>query len=703
MMAWLQSRRLRYLAGVTLIWLLLFVLLRAVFLLFFTEPAARAAVPAEVVRETFWIGIKFDLRIAILLTLPLLLVLTRFFHIDRHTWAKRIAEAYLLLAVLVVLLIYFIDFGYYNYLGVRINSTVYRYFKDAAISAEMLWQSYPVITITLGWLAVAALIWLAFRWWARRSLQREPAPMGKLARRVGMVVAGVLFGFGIFGRFSHINIENPVPLRWNEAFFSGNPAVAALGLNPVQFLYDTSLTPQEDYNVGLVRDYYAPVAKQMGLPEQPSEPITFAREVPVAPHKLSFERTPNVVFIMLESLGASRVSGYGLPYPSTPNLDALMQHGWKFEHFYIPVVGTAKTVWASITGIPDVAKVESATRNPLISRQQLVLNAFTEHEKYYFIGGSADWANMSALIKQSIPGIKMYEEGDWKAPNVDVWGISDLDLFKETDAILRTLPKDKPFFAYIQTAGNHRPYTIPKNSDDFVIANDDEAELAKWGFQNRAQYNAVRLLDYSIGRFFEMAKQSGYHDDTIFVLFGDHNSRITTIPHMAKFQEALLLESHHVPGIIYAPKYLSPRVIREAVSLTDMVPTVAGMLGIPYRNTTLGRDIQSLTPEQEGAWVMPVEGAYPQIGFVTQDYMARMNHDGSQASLHQLYSDDPLKDLSQAEPERFADLAGKARGYYEASRYLFYQNVVPADGKPGQLATAKPNDAGVAPPAASAP
>ena len=681
MMAWLQSRRLRFLAGVTLIWLTLFVLLRVVFLLFFTEPTARASVPSVVVWETFWIGIKFDLRIALLLTLPLLLLLTRFFHIGQHPWARRLASAYLLAALSLVLLIHFIDFGYYNYLGVRINSTVYRYVKDAAISAEMLWQSYPIIWIVLGWAVAVMLTWFGFRAWGQRSLQRPAAVIGAWPRRLGIVVAALLIVVGIFGRFTHINLKNPVPLRWNEAFFSGNPAVAALGLNPVQFLYDTSLTPQEDYSVALVREYYPPVAKQLGLPEQPSEPISFTREVPVAPHKLTFERAPNVVFIMLESLGASRVSGYGLPYPSTPNLDSLMQQGWKFEHFYVPVVGTAKTVWASITGIPDVSKTESATRNPLISRQQLVLNAFTDHDKYYFIGGSADWANMSALIKQSIHGITMYEEGDWKAPNVDVWGISDLDLFKETDAILRTLPKDKPFFAYVQTAGNHRPFTIPKNTDDFVKATDDEAELAKWGFQSQAQYNAVRLLDYSVGRFIEMAKQSGYHDNTIFVLFGDHNNRITTIPHMAKFQEALLLESHHVPGIIYAPKYLQPRVIKEAVSLVDMVPTVAGMLGISYRNTTLGRDIQSLTPEQEGAWVMPVEGAYPQIGFVTKDYMARMNHDGSQATLHQLYTDDPLRDLSKEAPELFNDLAGKARGYYESSRYLFFQNVVDGDGK----------------------
>ncbi|MEX5669481.1 sulfatase-like hydrolase/transferase, partial [Pseudomonas neuropathica] len=85
------------------------------------------------------------------------------------------------------------------------------------------------------------------------------------------------------------------------------------------------------------------------------------------------------------------------------------------------------------------------------------------------IGGNSGWANMNALIRQSIDGVRLFEERDWKSPVVDVWGISDLDLFKETDQILQALPKDKPFFAYVQTAGNHRPFTIPKTNDGFEV------------------------------------------------------------------------------------------------------------------------------------------------------------------------------------------------------------------------------------------
>ncbi len=55
----------------------------------------------------------------------------------------------------------------------------------------------------------------------------------------GAAVVAVLV-LGLLGRVANaLNLENPVPLRWSDAFFSGNSQVAAVGLNPVLFLYDT--------------------------------------------------------------------------------------------------------------------------------------------------------------------------------------------------------------------------------------------------------------------------------------------------------------------------------------------------------------------------------------------------------------------------------------------------------------------------------
>src|SRR5690606_40717816 len=144
--------------------------------------------------------------------------------------------------------------------------------------------------------------------------------------------------------------------------------------------------------------------------------------------------------------------------------------------------------------------------------------------------------------------------------------------------MLRQQPQDKPFFAYIQTAGNHRPFTIPKHNDDFQTIELPEEEVKAAGFRSLAQLNAVRLLDYNIGRFMEMAKEGGYLDNTIFVLFGDHNNRIPSLPHMHG-HDRLKLESNHVPGTIYAPGQREPRLYDAADSRGDLVPAVAGTGG----------------------------------------------------------------------------------------------------------------------------
>ena len=171
------------------------------------------------------------------------------------------------------------------------------------------------------------------------------------------------------------------------------------------------------------------------------------------------------------------------------------------------------------------------------------------------------------------------------------------------------------------------------------------------------------------------ARESDYFDNTIFVFFGDHSNRITTLPHMPAMDQ-LELESNHVPHILYAPKYLKPRVIKESVGLVDVLPTIAGMLGLQYPNTTLGRDFQIPAPEGDRAnFVVLREGPSPIYGMVTKDFLVRINADGSNATLHDLHSDTPSHDEAAQHPEAFKQLFDLARGQYETARYMFYDNV----------------------------
>jgi hypothetical protein len=676
-MGWLQSRRLRYGVGATGLAFLLFALLRLVFLIGFSGVDAAQFFADPQWLQTLGIGFRFDLRLALLLVLPLAVLawLPRW-NLTTVPLLRGVARVYLLLALGLIGLVYIIDFGHYAYLGVRINATVLRYLDDAQISQQMVWETYPVLWIALGWLAVLTLWFYGFVRLERLTLAREPRVIRRRSVAIGAGVGVVAVLLALLGRVDKLNLENPVPLRWSDAFFSGNGQIAVVGLNPVLFLYDTLKAGQAQFDEAQVRAHYPVISRYLGVDRPDAQSLTFERRQSVQPYNVAAERAPNVMFVMLESLGTSAVGAYGNPLNPTPNLDRLANESWFFKHFYVPVTGTAKTVWASITGVPDVTRQETATRHPLITNQRTLINAFTDYQKLYMIGGNAGWANINALIQQSIDGVRLYEERDWRSPRVDVWGISDLDLFKEGDEILRALPRDKPFFAYVQTSGNHRPFTIPKDNDGFEISNLSLEQVQNAGSRSVEQYNAVRLLDFNIGRLMELAKAGGYYDNTIFVFFGDHNTRISRIPHMPPAFEQLGLESNNVPMLIHAPGLLKPKVIEEAVGLADLLPTVAGMAGVAFDNRALGRDLQQ--PAPEGERVVPLvlrEGTFPLIGGVTKDHLLQMQHDGSAPTLHDLKSATPLENVADAHPEEFQRLVELTRGLHESARLMLYRNV----------------------------
>ncbi|MBB4866311.1 hypothetical protein HNP46_005216 [Pseudomonas nitritireducens] len=676
-MSWIRSRRLHYLAGTVVVLFTLFALLRGVFLLGFSGlPWQTLGENGDALR-TLGIGLRFDLRLALLLVLPLMLLAwLPGFNLLRSRAVRYLARAYLALAVGLVLLVYIIDFGHYAYLGVRINATVLRFIEDAQISTGMVWQTYPVGWISLGWLVCLALTLALLRQLERRTLERPATTISRWSVTSGAVSVSVLVLLGLLGRVDNLNLQNPVPLRWSDAFYSGDAQIAALGLNPVVFLYDTLRVDPIAYDEAEARRHYPLMVKYLGIESPDAQALDYRRRQPAQSAAPAAGRQPNVVFVMLESLGTSAVGAYGNPLNPTPNLDRIAREGWFFRHFYVPVTGTAKTVWASITGVPDVTREQTATRNPLISRQHSLINALDGYEKFYMIGGNAGWANINALIQRSIDDVRLYEERHWQAPLVDVWGISDLDFFKEGTAVLRQLPKDQPFFAYLQTSGNHRPFTIPRDNDGFQALDLPLEKVQAAGSRSLEQFNAVRLLDFNIGKLLEMAERDGYLGNTIFVFFGDHNTRISQIPHMAPGFDQLGLESNNVPLMIYAPGLLEPRTFDEAVGLADLLPTVLGLLGKPHTNGGMGRDLQQAPAE--GERVVPLvlrEGTFPVIGGVTRRFLLQMQHDGSSPTLHDIYSPTPLEDVAARHPEEFQRLAALTRAMHETSRAMLYRNV----------------------------
>jgi phosphoglycerol transferase MdoB-like AlkP superfamily enzyme len=535
---------------------------------------------------------------------------------------------------------------------VRLNASLVDHLTPVAVAARVAWETYPILPCVLGLaLLTGAYAWVASRA-ARLTLAPAANPMGAWARRATVAAFAALYVLAIWGKWSWY------PLRWSEAYFSASEAVAALALNPVLFLSDTAENRTAPYDEGKVREHYAYTASLLGIKAPDPGKLAFARYV-TPPRKPAVKY--NLVVIHLESFAAFKSGTFGNRLNATPHFDAIAKDGLLFTNFFVPEVPTARSVFEMLTGVPDVNPTTTASRNPLIVNQHTLVNALEGYEKYYFLGGSATWGNIRGLFAHNIPGLHIFEEGDYDAPQVDGWGVSDVVLFDKAHKTLRD--EKKPFFAFIQTAGNHRPFTIPEDHPGFELARIDAAALAENGFDGLAAYNGMRYLDFSLGSFFAKAREAPYFKNTVFVMYGDHGNPST----LQTPWEQLLLTGYHVPCVIYAPGLVKGgRHVDFTASLPDSLPTALSLIGVPYLNTGLGRDLLGLGPGDRHFSLIGFTGV------LDDEFYFRLDPGGPR--LFRYRSEKGAEDVHERFPEKVAELQRLQEALYETSKYMLYHN-----------------------------
>jgi len=602
------------------------------------------------------VGFKFDLRLSLLICLPVLaLSWIPGLNFVRSPIAKRIWLVYFVAMAAFLILTYFVDLAHYDYLHDRLNASAMEHILSPEIALQFIWETYPVIPGIL----VLVLLSVGFGWlvnrFAYRELREDENSLTRWVKVATVSVALILYGFGIYGKWSRY------PLRWSEAYFSTNPFVSALAINPVLFFFDTLEYKMTPFDEEAVRKHYDLVANLLGVDNPDPATLNFSRYVRP---KEKLPGRPNIVLIHLESFAGFKVGALGNALNPTPHFDSIARKSLLFTNFFVTRPPTARAVFTVMFGIPDIHSPHSASRNPLIVRQHTIVNALDGYKYLYFLGGSATWGNIRAILAHNIAGMQIFEEGDFSESPDDVWGVSDLHLLEEANRVLRV--QDRPFFALIQTAGNHRPYTIPKDKRDFEEVEVDEAKLQENGFDSLEAYNGMRFLDYSLGHFFRLASKEDYFKRTIFCLYGDHGTVATRqIP-----WDKLSLTMHHVPFAVYAPGYFSEgRTIDTTASLVDVLPTVFGLIGVPYLNKTLGRDLLIARPKDKHFAF--IDSLYR--GLLNDEFFLLVDPGGVQR-LYRYRSDTPLEDVRGKYPGRAAEMAGLCQAIRETSRYLLYHN-----------------------------
>jgi len=616
--------------------------------------------------KAFWVGVRFDLRLACIIVLPIAFIfIIPILNLLNNLLLRRLSRIYLWVVTITVILFYTFDLGNYSYLDQRIDFSSFKLLQNPAISFGMIVETYPVFWITLGFAIIMWILWKGIN----RSflfLNEPPVLYRNSDKSIGFFIGSMILLFAFWGTFRQYR------LLWSDAHFSNDPFIVAVALNPVLYFNETRTFASKDYDEELTRNYYDLISHELGVDGPDINQLNFSR----LKKGIRLNQNPNIVIIFLESVSLNRMGRIGNPLNPTPSMDMISNEGIFFDHFYIPTVGTARSVFGMVTGIHDVADIETATSNPQIVDQYTLINSLKGYQKKYFIGGSASWRNIRGLLNNNIPEMRITEQTDLDFPRLDVWGISDHDLFTAAHNNFSSSETREPFFAIIQTASNHRPYSIPKNIDSFSILEKSETKLNQAGFSSLSQYNAMRLLDNAIGDFITKAKQEAYFDNSIFIFFGDHGTSDPPALHMQKSDFDLKLRSYRVPFFVYAPKIIKGGKTVSAVSqLVDIMPTVCGLAGVEYRNRTMGRDLfNDSVPNDPVALIVNNKVAKSHIAVIGKNYYLSMQKDGDDIQLHELDSNNPLVDVKDKYPEITVNYSRRLRGIYETAKYMLYHN-----------------------------
>lgn len=588
--------------------LAMFALLRLALLAYNFELAADT--PAAVLAEAFFNGLRFDLRVAIILCLPLLLALAS----HRAMAARAPLRLWLTASGGVALFLGLVELDFFREFHQRLNGLVFQYLaEDPATVLSMLWHGFPVARYLIAWALGTWLLSRALhgadrltRHHGDRAPGRPAAPSPQPLRHHLTRAAVLLLSLVVATAGARGTLRQGPPLRWGDAYTTDSIFANQLGLNGVLTLFAAATERYSDrraaiWKATLPTDTAQHLTRQMLLTSADTlvDRDTAAARRDYTPAPSGVLPVRNVVVILMESFAGRYVGALGGVPGITPHFDRLAEQGLLFSRYFSNGTHTHQGMFASMACFPNLPGFEYLMQMPEGSHrfsglpQLLGTRGFND---LYVYNGDFAWDNQSGFFGNQ--GMTRFiGRNDYVAPvfSDPTWGVSDQDMFTRATAELAQLDPTRPFYALLQTLSNHTPYALPDNLPVEPVTGHGALDQ---------HLTAMRYSDWALGQFFEQIRTARYYNDTLFVIVGDHGfGSPTQLTEMDLFR-------FHVPLLMIAPGLRERFGSRREVvgTQTDIVPTVMGRLGGGVRHQCWGRDLLNLPPDDHGFGVIKPSG-----------------------------------------------------------------------------------------------
>ncbi|MFO7662229.1 MAG: sulfatase [Chloroflexota bacterium] len=345
--------------------------------------------------------------------------------------------------------------------------------------------------------------------------------------------------------------------------------------------------------------------------------LTIARPERESTARAATSNQPNIIFVVVDALRADHVSAYGYERPTTPNLDAFMADGVRFNEATSNSPWTLPSNASMLIGrMPSRINVKNwASFSARIPAEDTLLAEYMQRAGYqtagfvtpFFMwpqfGFGQGFDHYQSLTASELAEYVNETVFDWLDENQSSVG-------------------DAPLFLYLYYYDPHTWYDPPSPYEtlyDSTYTGSLTAEVYQHGQKvvsgeivptERDVEHLIALYDgeitywdHQLGLMLDRLDNEGLLENSIVIVTADHGQMFGEHGKWVH-RNSLYEEVLRVPLFIRYPGSLpAGKVIETPVSLVDILPTLLDLTGQPFPPNLDGFTLMPLINDQPGALI----------------------------------------------------------------------------------------------------
>lgn len=437
--------------------------------------------------------------------------------------------------------------------------------------------------------------------------------IGKI-RAINTLIAGVILIAVFISTLNSVDISR-LSKQWNREFVVMRFGILTYQVNDAVSTLRSQISPMFGYdkNLKLFREYY-----------ENKEDTTKKNS-----YTNIFEGK-NLIMIHAESIQTFVLGLSFNDQPVAPFLNKLSKEGLYFSNFYAQEsVGTSSdTEFTLATSL--MPTTSGTVFVNYFDRKFVSIQNMLKDKGYYTFsmhGNNRNFWNRSTMHKNlGYERFFAYPE-DYILDETIGLGLSDKSFFTQSIPKIKEIDENnKNFFAKLITLTNHTPFSDIADISEYEVdykyemLNEEtlENELISAPYMENTRlgnyFKSVNYADEAIELFFEQLDQEGILDDTVVVIYGDHDAKIRKSDYLRLYNydpytDSVLSKTdpeyrdistyeyelnRKVPLIIWSKDKQFKKEVTEVMGMIDIMPTLGNMFNFKSEYS-LGKDILSAT------------------------------------------------------------------------------------------------------------